>query len=159
MKKAVTLFCMSHCIMLIFMVFFFSCASLIPLDKTTEKPITDVKSIAGTWSGAGSYCPPRNFPYVFFPTVFFTEDGTSILQISSAEDEYGPYRYKYSLHNGKICTNNGEYTLYERNGKRILVYRAAFLEARLEFISINNTLPKRRLFCNDCYYNSPANIY
>ena len=120
-----------------------------------------MKSVAGTWSGVGQWCPPGSLPYVFFPTLFFMEDGSSILQLSSSMDEYGPYTYRCNLHNGKLFTVNGEYTLYERDGKRVLVYRthAGYTTAELEFISANNALPKRKNFCNDCFYDSPITIY
>ena len=138
--------------MFIFLAFVVGCSSIPLIDKTTEKPITDMQSIAGTWTGSGQWCPPGSLPLVFFPTVYFQEDGSSLLQISSNYEEYGPCYYKGQLHNGRLWTTNGEYALYERDGRRVLVYRSyeGNTEARLDPLDSTNVLPAKTSYCQEC---------
>jgi hypothetical protein len=161
MSKPIIQFSKQQIIMLVFAIFVSGCSSLVPLDKTTEKPITDIKSIVGKWSGVGQWLISGRLPYVLFPTVIIQEDGTLILQISSDMDEYGPYTYKGRLRNGKLWTINGEYTLYEHEENRVLFYLAhqGTVEAQLKFIDNSNSLPIRKNFCKDCYFESPLNLY
>ncbi len=161
MKKTITRLFNQQCLMLVFAIFILGCASLVPIDRTTERPITDMKSIAGKWDGAGQWLKTGRLPYALFPTLIVYEDGTLILQISSDMDEYGPYKYKGQLRNGRLWTINGEYTLYEYGENRVLLYYSheGRVEAQLKFIDKSNVLPERKNFCTNCYYVSPLNLY
>jgi hypothetical protein len=80
------------------------------------------------------------------------EDGSSIVTISSFVEECEPYTYKGRLLNGKLCTANGEYSLYERDGKRLLVYHSygGNTVGRFEYISNINNMPIQKVMPKDC---------
>ena len=151
MSKPTTRFLKQQIIIVLFVVFVSGCVSLMPLDKTTEKPITDMKSIVGKWDGVTWVSAPWLILPAFFPTVVFLEDGRLIAQSSSNYGEFGPYLYKGYLHNGKFCTRSGgEYTLYERDGERVLIYRfGPFVETKFKYIDNSTTLPSKKIFLKD----------
>ena len=143
MRGSNTRFFKQSYLMLVFAAFIIGCSSFPPIDTAAEKPITDVKSIAGTWLSVGQWCPPGSLPIVVYATIYFKDDGSSLLYSESEWQKSGPWYYKGQLQNGKLRTVNGEYTLYEHEGKQVLTYRGydGNFTARLEPANIGKSSP------------------
>lgn len=102
-------------IILISFAFIFGCSSLPPL-----QPIRDFASISGKWTGVlgGPMLTAQ------FVTLIIYEDGTAEMIMPHEFPEVGGgYSGKGVLSEGKYQFKNGEYTLHEGNGRRVLFYR------------------------------------
>ncbi len=156
MSKSTTRSLKHRYILLVFAAFVFGCTSFMPIDETTEKPITDMKDIVGKWEGVIRISVPWLIPPTLFSTIVLLEDGSILAQTSYNWGEYGPYLYKKwgYLHNGKLNTRGGsQCTLYERDGKRVLIFRSPpWAETQYEYIDNSTNLPSKKIFLKDYNY-------
>jgi hypothetical protein len=112
-----------------------------------------MKSIVGKWEGISEVYYQPVFHMVYFPTIVILEDGSLIVRSSSIFREFGPYLYKGRLQNGKFRTPGNDYTLYERDGRRVLVPCCnPFVNTCYEYKDNSTTLPSKKIFLKDWDY-------
>ena len=143
MRESIARFFKQGYFALVFTVLLMSCSSMSVIDPATEKPITDMKIIAGTWLSVGQWVQQGYLPVAVFATIYFQEDGSVLLYSKSNFINSGPWYYKGQLHNGSLRTANGEYTLYEHDGKKEIVYQGydGYYTARLEPVNDGKSSP------------------